>query len=146
MLIFLIGIGIIGIAETTETPGFHVVVATKDGLQVSRSPFAPPHFCKFDPRTRSKPPTALFAPTKPAVRSGQTLRLLRLKSAPAPSAVKSRGINLFLNIVAFFLSIIAENVIIVCVNGVLSVSLQANYEKNGRLWLEKRIRTTSGGL
>ena len=53
MLIFLIGIGIIGITETTETLGFHGVVATKDGLQVSRSPFAPPHFCKFDPRTRS---------------------------------------------------------------------------------------------
>ena len=59
-----------------------------------------------------------------------------VKNAPAPSAVKMRGyrsvqkFNLFLNIVAFFLSIIAENVIIVCVNGVLSVTLQANCENN----------------
>ena len=31
------------------------------------------------------------APTKPSVSSEQTLRLLRLKKAPAPSAVKRRG-------------------------------------------------------
>ena len=70
-----------------------------------------------------------IAPPRLSDRSEQTPRLPRLKNAPAPSAVKRRGVsfgqkfNLFLNIVAFFLSIIAENVIIVCVNGVLSVTL-----------------------
>ena len=34
------------------------------------------------------------APTKPSVRSEQTLRLLRLKKAPAPSAVKRWGYGL----------------------------------------------------
>ena len=58
---------------------------------VSNKPRKLKHFCKFSPRLRPKPPTALFAPPKPSVRSGQTLRLLRRKKAPRSFGCEEAG-------------------------------------------------------